>query len=186
VVFASVDSAGRPRRYGNAILSRLPFAESGERRLPPTDAYRIAAWARIDVGGGPVRLYATHLHNPEDADGAGARAMEIVHLLDLMETTRGDGAPLVLGGDFNAQPEWPEMRLLAPFRDAFAHLHPGADGATWGVAYNGLPGRRIDYLFDAGDARLAPVEAGVALDRPDAAGRYPSDHFAVYARYVLR
>ena len=185
VVFASVDSAGRARRYGNAILSRLPFVESGERRLPPMDAYRIAAWARIEVGGRPVRLYATHLHNPEDVEGAGARAMELIHLLDLMEATRGDGAPFVLGGDFNARPGWPEMRLLASFRDVFAHLHPGAEGATWGPAYNGLAGRRIDYLFDAGDARLVPVAAGVALDRPDAAGRFPSDHFAVFARFVL-
>jgi endonuclease/exonuclease/phosphatase family metal-dependent hydrolase len=185
VHFVSVDSAGQARRYGNAILSARPFAATAERRLPPMDAYRIAAHARIEVAGRPVRLYTTHLHNPADVDGAGARAMEIVHLLDFVEATGGTDAPLVLGGDLNAEPGWPELRLLAPFRDAFAHLNPGAAGGTWGVAYNALPGRRIDYLFDAADARLVPVEAAVALDRPDAAGRFPSDHFAVYARYVL-
>jgi len=186
VLFVSVDSVGRVRRYGNAILSRYPFVEQGERRLPPMDAYRTAAWARIEVGGKPVRLYNTHLHNPEDVDGAGARAMEMIHLFGLMDTTVGDGAPFILGGDFNAQQGMPEMRLMAPYRDVIATVAPDETGPTWGVSYDGLPGQRIDFLFDAADPRLVPVEAGVALDRPDAAGRYPSDHFAVYARFVFQ
>jgi len=109
-----------------------------------------------------------------------------VHLLDLIETTRGDGAPFVLGGDFNAEPSRPEFRLMQPLRDVVATVNPEATGPTWGVSYDGLPGRRIDFLFDATDPRLVPVEAGVTLNRPDAAGRYPSDHFGVYARYVFQ
>lgn len=185
VHFVSVDSVGGVRRYGNAILSAFPFEETGERRLPPLDAYRIAAYARIAPGGQALRLYNTHLHNPEDVDGAGARAMELVHLLDLAAATGADGAPLVLGGDLNAVPDAPELRLLAPYRDVFARLNPNAPGPTWGIAYEDRPGIRIDYLFDTADPRLVPVESGVALDRPDGAGRYPSDHFAVYARFVL-
>ena len=178
VHFVSLDSAGAAKRYGNAVLSAHPFVETEGRRLSPPDAYRTAAYALIRVGGRPVRLYTTHLHHPPDVEGGGARAMEIRHLLAFVAETGGD-APLVLGGDFNAEPDWPEMRMLDGFRDL------GGAGVTWGPAYTGVPGRRIDYLFDAADARLVPVAAGVALDRPDAEGRYPSDHFAVYARFVL-
>ncbi|MDT0631008.1 endonuclease/exonuclease/phosphatase family protein [Rubrivirga sp. S365] len=184
VHFVSVDSAGAPKRYGNAILSAHPFAETAERRLPPLDAFRTAAYAQIEVGGRPVRLYTTHLHHPATPEGRGVRAMEIAHLLDFVASTGGD-APLVLGGDFNAEPSWPEMRMLGGLRDL------GGAGITWGPPYAGAAGRRIDYLFDAADARLVPVAAGVALDRPArdgdgaGAGRYPSDHFAVFARFLL-
>lgn len=176
VHFVSIDTAGSVKRYGNAILSAHPFTEVGEHRLPPLDAYRTAASATIEVAGRPVRLVTTHLHNPATGAGRGARAMEIAHLLEVVEA--GDG-PLVLGGDFNAEPDWPEMRMLGGLRDL------GGAGITFGPAYTGVPGRRIDYLFDARHPGLVPVEAGVALDRPDARGLYPSDHFAVYARFVL-
>ncbi len=178
VHFVSIDSVGAVKRYGNAILSAHPFSETDERRLPPLDAQRTAAYAQVEVGGRPIRLYTTHLHHPPTVEGRGARAMEIAHLLDFVEAT-GDGAPLVLGGDFNAEPDWPETQMLDRFRDL------GGAGITWGPPYTGVDGRRIDYLFDAADPRLVPIAAGVALDRADAQGRYPSDHFAVFARFVL-
>jgi len=178
VHFVSVDSVGAPKRYGNAILSAYPFVETHTLRLPPFDAYRMAAYALIEVGRQPVRLYTTHLQNPATPEGRGIRAMEIAHLLDFMETTGGD-APLVLGGDFNAEPSWPEMRMLDGYRDL------GGAGITFGPPYTGVAGRRIDYLFDAAHPSIVPVSAGVALDHPDAQGRYPSDHFAVFARFVL-
>ena len=178
VHFVSVDPPGSPKRYGNAVVSRHPFTETAEILLPPLDAYRTAAYALADVDGRPVRLYSTHLHNPQTADGAGARAMEIRHLLAFVEATGGD-APLVLGGDFNATPDAPEMRMLDGLRDL------GGAWVTYGPAYDAGPARRIDYLFDAADPRLVPVASGVALDRPDGEGRYPSDHFAVVARFVL-
>ena len=178
VHFVSVDSVGALKRYGNAIVSAHPFVETATLRLPPFDAYRMAAYAQIEVGRQPVRLYTTHLHNPATTDGRGARAMEIAHLLDFIDATGGE-APLVLGGDFNAEPDWPEMRILEGYRDL------GGAGITFGSPYTGVAGRRIDYLFDAAHPGLVPVSAGVALDQPDAQGRFPSDHFAVYARFVL-
>ncbi|GAB5536616.1 MAG: endonuclease/exonuclease/phosphatase family protein [Rubricoccaceae bacterium] len=178
VHFVSVDSVGAPKRYGNAIVSAYPFVETATLRLPPFDAYRMAAYALIEINRQPVRLYTTHLQNPATVEGRGIRAMEIAHLIELVETTGGD-APLVLGGDFNAEPTWPEMRMLDGYRDL------GGAGITFGPPYTGVAGRRIDYLFDAAHPGLVPVSAGVALDRPDAEGRYPSDHFAVFARFVL-
>ena len=178
VHFVSVDPPGGPKRFGNAILSRWPFEATDSLDLPPLDAYRAAAHARIRVGSLPVDLYTAHLQNPPDVAGSGARAMEIAHLLGFVAATRAEG-PLVLGGDFNAEPQYPEMRMLGRFRD----LGPAAP--TWGPAYTHVAGRRIDYLMDEADPRLVLVDSGRALDQPDAAGRYPSDHFAVYARFVL-
>lgn len=178
VHFVSVDPPEASKRYGNAIVSRFPFEETAELKLPPLDAYRVAAFALADVNGHPVRLYTTHLHNPDTVEGGGARAMEIRHLLAFLDEPGGD-APLVLGGDFNATPDQPEMRMLDGLRDL------GGAWVTYGPAYGAGPGRRIDYLFDAAHAQLVPLSSGVALDRPDAEGRYPSDHFAVFARFLL-
>ena len=177
VHFVSIDSVGAVKRYGNAILSAYPLAEAEMLVLPPLDAYRMAARARIDVAGRPVHLYATHLHNPPTTDGRGARAMEIAHLLDWVRETAGDAA-VVIGGDFNAEPDWPEMGMMRDWRDL------GGAGATFGHQQD-TPRRRIDYLFDNRHPGLTPLAAGVALDRPGADGQHPSDHFAVYARFLL-
>lgn len=185
VHFVSTDSANRARRYGNAIASRFPFEATAERRLRPHDQYRTAAFALVRVGGRPVRLYSTHLHHMADAEGSGIRAMQTVDLLDFVATTVQPGAPFVLGGDFNAEPDSPEMRLMSPFRDVAAVRY--ASGPTFGVAYGiALPGRRIDYLFDDPDAGLSVDAAHVVLNRPNAAGVWASDHFGVAARFVLR
>ena len=122
-----------------------------------------------------MRLVTTHLHHPPTLEGRGARAMEIAHLIGVLED--GDG-PLVLGGDFNAEPDWPEMQMLRAYRDL------GDAGVTWGPPYTGVAGRRIDYLFDADHPALVVLEAGRALDR-EVGGLYPSDHFAVFARFLV-
>jgi len=184
VVFASVDSVGRERRYGNAILSRTPFDTTAERKLRPLDQWRIATFARLRVHGHPVRFYTTHLHHVEDAEGGGIRAMQLHGLLDFIGATASD-APFVLGGDLNARPELPEMRLLSPLMDVGAAF--GATGPTFGVAHNiAPPGKRIDYLFSGPDARLVPISAVVVFDRPSAGGHYASDHFGVFVRFLLR
>lgn len=186
VTFVSTDSAHRARRYGNAIASRFPIRRTSERRLAPLDQYRTAAMAEVEVRDRTVRFYTTHLHHVPTAPGSAVRAMQIVDLLDFVEVTAESGAPVVLGGDFNARPTWPEMRMLSVLRDVPAAF--GAMGGTYGLAYerHPFPGQRIDYLFDARDPRLVPVSAAVVLDHPDASGHWPSDHFGVYARFVLR
>ena len=178
VHFFSVDSVGAAKRFGNAILSRTPFEATTDLTLPPLDAYRVATHARIQVGALPVDLYTAHLHNPDTPAGAGARAMEIAHLLHFVDETRGAGGAVVLGGDFNAEPQFPEMRMLGAWRDL------SGPSVTFGPTVRQGAGRHIDYLFDLRDARLVPVEAGLALHRPDATGVYPSDHYAIYARFV--
>jgi endonuclease/exonuclease/phosphatase family metal-dependent hydrolase len=182
-VFASVDSPGAPKRYGNAILTRHRILASGEVRLEPLGDYRVAAHARLDVRGRELDVYVTHLHHTEA--GGAIRAEQVRHLLRFIEQTRGRGA-LVLGGDFNAAPDAPELRpLFARLADAYAALHPGPAGAavtTLNPAMGHAP-RRIDHILTARRGPLRPVAAEVFLDAPTTAGVWASDHFGVWARF---
>ncbi len=184
VRFASVDTLTRERRYGNAILSRLPFDTTAERKLRPLNQWRIAAFAHVRLNGHPLRLYTTHLHDTPNIEGGGIRAMQLRDLLAFMDDSAGDGAPALLAGDFNAEPAWPELRMLTPFRDVGAAF--GETRGTWGEPYNHFPGRRIDYVFDGRDARLVPIQFARAFDQPDAEGRLPSDHYGLFAAFLVR
>lgn len=185
-VFTSVDPVGGPKRYGNAILTRLPIVAVAEVKLPPLDDYRMAAHARIEMGDGrALDAYVTHLHHTEE--GAAIRAEQVAGLLAFIDSTRTGGAneALLLGGDFNAEPARPELApMFARFTDALAAVHPGLAvpaAATFGPATGTTP-RRIDYLFCDG-AQLAPTAARVVLGAPSPAGVWGSDHCGVWARF---
>ncbi len=181
-VFASVDPPGAAKRYGNAILTRHRIVAMHEARLEPLDDYRIAAHARLDVDGRQLDAYTTHLHHT--AEGGAIRAEQVRGLLAFIDSTRGRGA-LLLGGDFNAAPDRPELApLLRRLEDGQAALHPdraGAPATTLNPAKGHAP-RRIDYLFHA-PGRLRPVASEIILDAPTAQGVWASDHFGVCTRF---
>jgi beta-glucosidase len=179
-VFASVDTPGAAKRYGNAILTPHRIVASDESRLEPLDDYRVAAHARLDVRGRRLDVYVTHLHHT-DAGGA-IRAEQARHLLHFVERTRGRGA-LVLGGDFNAPPDAPELRpLFERFVDTFGALHPGVAVTTLNPAMGHAP-RRIDHILTDPRGPLRPVAAEVFLDAPTPAGVWASDHFGLWTRF---
>ena len=68
--FVSTDAVGAPRRYGNALLSRLPALAHDSKKLEPLDDYRTALRLRVDVGGRPIDIVDTHLAWQEDAQAA--------------------------------------------------------------------------------------------------------------------
>ncbi len=184
VHFVSRDTVGAAKRYGNAILARVPFDTTAMRALEPMEDYRTAGFARLTLDGKPLRVYVTHLHHEMNSRGSGIRAMQMISLLDFIAAT-DDGSPALVAGDFNSTGDGPEYRLLAPLRDLYAHFHPDAlDAPTFGH-YGGQP-RRIDYVFDARDSRLEPVSTDIVLHAPGAPGLWPSDHFGVFTRFLLR
>ncbi len=183
VHFVSVDSVGAAKRYGNAILARVPFDTAATRALEPRTDYRTAGMVRLALGGRALRVYATHLHHETTPRGSGIRAMQLVDLLDFMAAT-DDGSPLLLAGDFNATRDGPEFRLLAPLRDLYAHFNPDApDAPTYG--HQGGTPRHIDFVFDGRDPRLVPLSTRIVLDRQAAPGLWPSDHFGIFTRFLL-
>jgi endonuclease/exonuclease/phosphatase family metal-dependent hydrolase len=186
--FASVDPVGGPKRYGNAILSRLPIEATSELKLPPLDDWRVAAHARLALADGrALDAYVTHLHHT--AEGAEIRAEQVAGLLAYIDTTRATTADacVLLGGDFNAQPDAPELApVFARFADALAFVHPDLElpeSATFGPATGTTP-LRIDYLFSE-PGRLRPAAARIVLGAPNSAGVWGSDHCGVWARFEL-
>ncbi len=182
-VFTSVDPPDGPKRYGNAILTPHLILATNEVALPPRDDYRVAAHARLSIAGRIVDTYVTHLHHT--GEGGAIRAEQIDGLIAFIDSTRADGA-LLLGGDFNAEPAWPEMRsVVARWTDAYAAVHRSAKGdtvTTLNPAY-GHARVRIDHLF-VDPQRLRPLAARVIFRTPAPSGVWASDHFGVWARFA--
>jgi endonuclease/exonuclease/phosphatase family metal-dependent hydrolase len=186
--FTSVDPLGAPKRYGNAILTRLPVLATAERALAPRDDYRTAAHVRVALGGLAIDVYDTHLHHT--TEGASIRAAQVADLLDFIGATRGAG-PLVLAGDFNAEPGAPELApVLARFVDAWmaCGARARADTVSTLNPAHGHISSRIDHVFIARDGapRLAPAACERLFDTPAPDGTWASDHFGVLVRLRMR
>lgn len=177
VHFASVDGEGSGRRYGNAILSRLPAPAHDWKKLEPLDDYRTAIRARVDVHGRAVDVVNTHL--AWQPDQAATRARQIA---DLMAWLPQDGTPLVVMGDFNAALTDDGLAALTGAR-FFSALPRGAAATTLNPAMGHEP-RVIDHIFVEA-ARFAPVSSEV-IGEAEEDGLFPSDHFGVAAMVRLR
>lgn len=177
VHFVSTDPEGAPRRYGNAILSRVPVTNVDSRKLQPLDDYRTALRIRVAVGGRSVDVVNTHLAWQEDA--AAVRARQIADLVSMLPQ---DGTPVIVMGDFNAVQEDAGLAALTGPR-FFSALPRGAAQTTLNPA-RGHPPRVIDHIFAQAD-RFTPVRAAVIGSEP-VNGEYPSDHFGVAATVSVR
>lgn len=172
VHFTAAEPPGAPKRYGNAILARLPVIAEAATRLEPLNDYRTALRVRVSVGDRPVDVVVTHL--AWQADAGAVRARQVA---DLMAWLPQDGVPLVVMGDFNAPLSDPGLAALTSPRFVSA-LPPGAAPSTLNPA-KGHAERVIDHIF--AEARwFTPLEAGRIGDQPGD-GEYPSDHFGVAA-----
>jgi endonuclease/exonuclease/phosphatase family metal-dependent hydrolase len=170
--FCSTDPEGAPRRYGNAILSRLPVVAHDWKKLEPLDDYRTALRVRVSVQGRPTDIVNTHLAWQEDA--AAVRARQIG---DLMAWLPQDDAPLIVMGDFNAVQADAGLNALTGPR-FFSALPRDAVPTTLNPA-RGHPDRMIDHIFVEA-AHFTPGSWTLMGTAP-VAGEYPSDHFGVAA-----
>ncbi|MBA3939928.1 MAG: hypothetical protein C0520_01825 [Sphingopyxis sp.] len=177
VHFVAPEPEGAPKRYGNAILTRLPVIEVARRKLEPLSDYRTAIRVRVQSGDGPVDIVGTHLAWQPDA--AAVRAEQLADLLGWLPT---DGTPLVVMGDFNAPLDDPGLKAMGPPRFTSA-LPFGAATTTLNPARGHAP-RVIDHIF-ADSAHFAVAAAKVIGSEP-VDGEYPSDHFGVAARLTRR
>lgn len=180
VQFASVDGPERPKRYGNAVLTPHRVISGGARNLEPADDYRAVAHVRFEWRGHVIDAYSTHLHHTPQ--GAAIRATQIRHLLAYVDSTRGTG-PVVLAGDFNAEPGSAEMKpLAARYTHAFHAVHPRAtraEAATFNRHFGPDPGV-IDHIFVG--RGLRPVVSAVLFRTVGPDSVWASDHFGVMAR----
>ena len=172
VHFASSSPPGSPKRYGNAMLSRLPVLEEAAKVLEPVNDHRTALRTRVSLQDVPIDIAVTHL--AWQANAGPVRARQIA---DMMAWLPQDGAPLVVLGDFNAALDAPELSTLGPPRFGSA-LGAGTVATTLNPA-RGHAERVIDHIL----AERCCFETVSARRFADAAvgDEYPSDHFGVAA-----
>ena len=175
--------AGRPE-YGNAVLGKAPLELGDGERL---DLGRNRSALRVPVrapSGAGLHFVVTHLHHlvPDEA-------VREEQAIQLTEWLRPDAGPLIVVGDFNAEPEEAAYRVMeeAGFRSAFAEANDEEPHSTWpsgiqapGMDTDGEPGC-LDYIWLRG--AISVDEAALAFDRPavDDATLYPSDHLGLRA-----
>ncbi|MFE3662899.1 endonuclease/exonuclease/phosphatase family protein [Streptomyces sp. NPDC059164] len=172
----SLDPAqpGGPRaEYGVAVLSRhrIVGAENHEiTRLSTQDPNPAPAPAPgfgevvVRVRGLPVHVYVTHLDYRPDP------AVRVAQVADTRRIMAEDRGPKILLGDFNAEPDAPE---LAPLWRELADADPGAPTFP---ARN--PVKRIDFV--------AVSKEQTAVRRAWVPDSLASDHRAVVADLLLR
>ena len=177
VSFVSIDPEGKPRRYGNAILSRLPVIAEASKKLEPLTDYRTALRVRVEAGGRPIDIVGTHLAWQPDAGPVRAR-----QVADLMAWLPQDGVPLVVMGDFNAP--LPDAGLAALTAPRFATALPRDSVPTTLNPAKGHSNRVIDHIF-AERQWFTVADARLIGDQPTK-GEYASDHFGVAATLILR
>jgi len=186
-------------QVGNAILSHWPIVSSATRDLPSNtaDEGRTALTTVLDAPSGPIAFVTTQLASPV---GESALRCEQVRALTVQIIEQApETASLVLTGDFNAEPDSDEIRLLGGHKtapavtglilvDAWRYAEPDRREWTWdrrnpAVLATGDPNARVDYVF-VGYRPAAPAlyvrSARLAGDVPQQ-GVWPSDHAAVVA-----
>ena len=143
---------------------------------------RICSYGRFEEKSSKLRLWVINCHF--DHAGPTARLESARLVLSQIEKINPDGEPLVLMGDFNAEPESAPMVLLkqhlSDSRDSSRSPPTGPSGTFSGFTVDSAVTRRIDYLFIASQGPVEVLEHA-ALDDANA-GRYPSDHLPVLVR----
>lgn len=129
-------------------------------------------FALID-GGREVEVQNLHMDHESEL----AREKSVRMLVDRLPA----GVPTIVTGDFNSGPSWSEMRYLLDGRVLF-DMAPVPEGKG---TYHGFTGQaephRIDYILATRE--FEAVEFGWDMRNYD--GRYPSDHFPVWAKLRL-
>lgn len=186
---------------GMCIGAKWPINEFTKHDLPgiePGSIGGIVLTCRVSTPVGTIPFANATTYFPMMHDGW-KREQQMPQLLECVKSIRvKQGFPVVLVGDFNAEPESGEIRFLkglqsiagtsAYFGDAWERGGDGTMGETWTRRNRysgalGLPDRRIDYVFIGSPAVLGPgrvrdcrVVCDVSVD-----DIWPSDHFGVFA-----
>jgi len=148
---------------------------------------RIVTWARFveKESGRAVWVFNTHFDHISQPS-----RVKSAELLASRIAKRAPRDPVIVTGDFNAGENNPAILYLkntgnrtpVELVDTFREMHPDADAVGTGGGFEGRrDGPKIDYIFVEPGTRVR--EAGILRDNRD--GRYPSDHFPVYAEIAL-
>ncbi|MER7176243.1 endonuclease/exonuclease/phosphatase family protein [Streptomyces mesophilus] len=143
-----------PGGYGQAVLSAAPMTDRVQVEYPEggsEDRGYMAVTTEVD--GRPVRVFATHLAQRQQAEVRALQARVLAAAVAPHERA-------IVLGDFNAEPTTPELReMWALAEDGDPQCHPSASG---GGACEPTTDwmSKFDYTFVRG---IAPLDQGVHL-----------------------
>lgn len=160
--------------YGNAILSRLPVERWANHPLPRLDVSTEQRGLLIaDVtlpGGGSLTFATTHLEHTSAAE----RMHQVAAIREIVSSTGSGESPIVLCGDFNAQPDSAEMQLLESWGLVDAWTQGGDQTAGLTIPSVPKPRARIDYIFVDAMLGLRVLDTRiVAAQNPGASDHLP-------------
>jgi endonuclease/exonuclease/phosphatase family metal-dependent hydrolase len=150
---------------------------------------RICTWARLRHLDSGRTYYHYNVHLDSESQPSREKSAQLLAARIAARAEQGD--PVILTGDFNAEPDNVAVRYLlgsqdidatpTPFKveDAWLRLHPDNPLATTSHKFKGgtTGGDHIDYvMFGAG-----VTAASVSIDTTHADAVYPSDHYPVSA-----
>jgi endonuclease/exonuclease/phosphatase family metal-dependent hydrolase len=143
---------------------------------------RTCTWVRlVDLTtGAQFSVFNTHF----DHQSANARSRSVTLLLERLAELP-PGVPFVLTGDLNADEADPDVTRLKAgaagwtLVDTYRRKHPNTKGGTFTAFDPANDGgdRKIDYVFVGPGVGVLDAD----IDRRLIDGRYPSDHFPVWA-----
>ena len=171
----------RKDRYMLLQSDTFWLSETPERPSRGWDAAlnRICSYGLFEEMPSRHRLWLINCHFDHAGQTAGIESARLV--LDMATRLNTDNSPLVLMGDFNAEPDSPPIVLLkeslADSRDVSRSQPVGPSGTFSGFAAGNAVTRRIDYQFIAESDQIKVLGHEVLEDTVN--GRYPSDHLPI-------
>lgn len=176
--------ADEPHEYGTLILSTFAIESCNNTFLPTDDGWeqRGLLEVRLDIDGiGEVAILNTHLQAGRAGDEEGATRQRTEQADAIAERIAEIDVPVILMGDFNAEPDDEELTSLRDselgLQDAWQVAgEEGSDGNTSPAAPDEDPERRIDAIFVSSDFEVTSAEVPFTEET-----RIASDHLPVVA-----
>ncbi|MGI6073738.1 MAG: endonuclease/exonuclease/phosphatase family protein [Fermentimonas sp.] len=146
---------------------------------------RICSWAKFKDLESGKEFFFFNVHY--DHEGVKARRESSLLLLKKIKEVEALSLPVILTGDFNADPESEPIKILRDseiVHDSYSLTEKKPYGPVG--TYNGFDIKndtsgRIDYVWVTEGVKV--LKYGVLTDNRN--GRLPSDHYPVYVRLVL-
>lgn len=188
-------------QFGNLVASRWPISESEPILLPMEgrDDQRVLLATTIAAPFGEIPFYTTHLTSKPHDGYIREKQVRAIGETILSRRKRG-GLPVILCGDFNAQPDSAEMRYIRGLDSLGGKSLHLLD--AWQVAGAATPGytftsetpyrryrqleQRLDYIYveRAATDEVRIERCAIVCNLPRR-GIYPSDHFGVFVELSL-
>ncbi len=166
-----------PEEAGDAWLSETP-------EVPGSSSFgsafpRLCTWMRLRLGGRMVLVVNAHLdHLREETRVAQAEVMA-----EQASRRRRPGDAVIFLGDYNTAPESKVRRVLMDafpgLYDPWTRLGKAEESSHHPFTGNHSEGSRIDWILLDGSC----VAEDVFLDKSQARGRWPSDHFPLVCKF---